>query len=65
MRNPYLLDEQAQQCLKASSDLLWQAYALLEFVQKSMNDDDLADHYTALSGVLTLMSKGLDNLGEV
>ncbi|MWP84056.1 hypothetical protein F9843_08125 [Glaesserella parasuis] len=62
---PYVLDEQAQQCLKDGTSTLWQAYTLLEFVQKTLTDDDMADHYTALKGVLALMSKGLDDLGEV
>ena len=63
--NPYVLDEQAQQCLKDGTNTLWQAYTLLKFVQKSLTDDEMIDHYTALSGVLGLMSKGLDNLEEV
>lgn len=63
--NPYVLDEQAQQYLKDGTNTLWQAYTLLEFVQKSLTDDEMIDHYTALKGVLALMSKGLDDLAEV
>ncbi|MCT8556536.1 hypothetical protein KZ469_02160 [Glaesserella parasuis] len=68
MRNqikPYALDEQAQQCLKDGTNTLWQAYTLLEFVQKTLTDEEMLDHYTALNGVLALMSKGLDDLAEV
>lgn len=63
--NPYLLDEQAQQCLKDGIDSLWQAHALIGFIQQSLTADEMADHYTALNGVLALMNKGLDDLAEV
>ncbi|MCT8759983.1 hypothetical protein KZ420_01040 [Glaesserella parasuis] len=61
----YALDEQAQECLKNGIKSLWEAYTILEFVQKTLTDEEMLDHYTALNGVLALMSKGLDDLAEV
>ena len=63
--NPYVLDKQAQQCLKDGTNAIWQAHALLGFIQQSLTDDEMAEQYTALNGVLALMSKGLDDLAEV
>ncbi|AGO15788.1 hypothetical protein K756_02730 [Glaesserella parasuis ZJ0906] len=61
----YALDEQAQECFKNGINSLWQAYTLLEFVQKTLTNEEMLDHYAALNGVLALMSKGLDDLAEV
>lgn len=63
--NPYVLDEQAQQCLKDGTNAIWQAYALIGFIQQSLTADEMAEQHTALNGVLALMNKGLDDLAEV
>lgn len=65
MAKPYILDKQAQQHLNNGINTLWQANTLLEFVQKSLTDDEHADLHTALNGVLALMNNGLTDLAEV
>lgn len=65
MTKPYILNKQAQQHLNDGISTLWQANMLLEFVQKSLSDDDYADLHTAISGVLALMNNGLTDLAEV
>lgn len=65
MTNSYLLDQKAQEHLKNGVNTLWQAHSIIEMIQKAYSDNEHAELYSALSGVLALMNSGLDDLGEV
>lgn len=62
---PYTLDKTAQEHLKQGINTLWQSYVIIEFIQKTLTNEEQTELHAALNGVLALMSSGLDDLGEV